>query len=407
MLTEAEPEFQLVVDCARTAIVTDASPEPPALDGAPDWDRVVELARYHGVVQLLYQGLEPMAHESGDEFTVPESVLTRLSSTVQGKRMRNLAFTTELQEIIERFETRGVRAIPFKGPVLSAATYDDATVREYNDLDLLVHSEDITVAADILEERGYEWRGGTPRLDDAALLGGPVTKAIVHEYEMRGPEFDVELRWRVGDAERPFSPPFAELWDRRDTVAVGGQPLPALAQPDRLLVLAFHGTKHRWYLLKWLCDFVAALESTEADWPHVLARAREAGVERNLLLGAALARDVFGYALPAPILDRLRTDDRVTELARDVVESLATGTPQAPTRLEAARFYLAASDSATALVPFILLHSSLHPTYSEYQFCPLPGPLHPLYYVTWPFRLLLEAPRWQRQQSEESRNELT
>ncbi|MHC3380645.1 nucleotidyltransferase domain-containing protein [Haloarcula sp. H-GB5] len=405
MLTEAEPELQEVLNCTRTAIVTDASPEPLPLDDTPDWDRVVELARYHGVVQLLYEGLEMMARESGDEFTVPADVLTRLSSIVQGKRMRNLAFTAELQEILERFETRGVRVMPFKGPVLSAVAYDDATAREYNDLDLLVHPEDIPVAADILEERGYEWRGGTPRLDDAALLGGPVTKAIVHEYEMRGPEFDVELRWRVGDAERPFSTPFDELWDRRDAVAVGGQPLPALAQSDRLLVLAFHGTKHRWYLLKWLCDFVAALESADADWSHVLARARETGVERNLLLGAALVRAVFGYALPAPILDCLRTDGRIAELADAVVESLAAGTTEAPTQFEAARFYLAASDSITALVPFLLLHSSLHPTYSEYQFCPLPGPLHPLYYVIWPLRLFLETPQWRRQPSEEQLDE--
>jgi hypothetical protein len=404
MLTAAEPELRLVADCARTAISSDGSPDPRALDGTLDWDRVVALARYHGVVQLLYEGLEAMAREGGS-VTVPEAVLTRLRDIVQGKRMRNLAFTTELQEIMERFQTRSVRAVPFKGPVLSAATYDDATVREYNDLDLLVHPEDITVAADILEERGYEWCGGTPRLDDAALLGGPVTKAIVHEYEMQGPEFDVELRWRVGDAERPFSLSVDELWSRRDSVAVGGQPIPALAQPDRLLVLAFHGTKHRWSLLKWLCDFVAALESTEADWSHVLARARDTGVERNLLLGAALARAVFGYALPALILDRLRTDDRVTELTEDVLGSLATGTPQAPTKLEAARFYLAASDSITALVPLLLLHSSLHPTYSEYQFCPLPGPLHPLYYVIWPLRLLLEELEWRQQPSVERREE--
>jgi len=407
MLTEAEPELQLVIDCARHAIVADTSPNSPALDGTLDWDRVVELARYHGVVQLLYQGLESMAHGSGSEFAVPASVLTRLRGMVRGKRMRNLAFTTELQEIVESFETRGVRALPFKGPALSAAAYGDATVREYNDLDLLVHPDDITAAADILEARGYEWRGGTPRLDDAALLGGPVTKAIVHEYEMRGPEFDVELRWRVGDAERPFATSFSEFWDRRDTVSVSGQPLPTLAQPDRLLVLAFHGTKHRWYLLKWLCDFLAVLESTETDWAHVLARARETGVERNLLLGAALARAVFGYALPAPVLDRLRTDGRISGLAEGVVESLTTGTPQAPTRVEAARFHLAASDSATALVPFLLLHSSLHPTYSEYQFCPLPGPLHPLYYVIWPLRLLLETPRWRRQQAGEPLDEPT
>ncbi len=87
----------------RTAIVTDAAPDPPPLDDAPDWDRVVALARYHGIVQLLYEGLEAMARESGDEFTVPAAVLTRLQHR-QGKRMRNLAFTTELQEILERFE---------------------------------------------------------------------------------------------------------------------------------------------------------------------------------------------------------------------------------------------------------------------------------------------------------------
>ncbi|WP_336338906.1 nucleotidyltransferase domain-containing protein [Haloarcula brevis] len=319
---------------------------------------------------------------------------------MQTKRLRNLAFTTDLHEILDSFETHGVRGLPFKGPALSAAAYGDATVREYNDLDLLVHPDDIPTAADILEERGYEWREDTPRLDDAALLGGPVTKSIVHEYEMRGPEFEAELRWRVGDAERPFCSPFGDLWDRRDTVAVGGQPLPALAPSDRLLALAFHGTKHRWYLLKWLCDFVAALESATVDWTRVFTRARDGGVERKLLLGAALARDVFDYDLPAPVSARLRTDDRATELAETAIESLVSEELRAPTRLETVRFYIASSDSLTALVPFLLRYSALHPTYSEYRFCPLPGPLHPLYYVIWPLRTLLETTSGRRQRAE-------
>lgn len=404
MLSAAESELQLVVGCVRTAIVDGADPDPPAPSDSLDWDRVLELARYHGVVQLLKQGLESMA-DSG--FTVPESIRTQLGGAVQTKRMQNLAFTNELQEIVDAFRANDVRAIPFKGPVLSAAAYDDATVREYNDLDLLVHPEDISTAADILEARGYTWRDETPRLDDAVLLGGPVTKAIVHEYEMRDPEFNVELRWRVGDANRPFSPPAEELWDHRETVAVGGQQLPALAREDRLLVLAFHGTKHRWYLLKWLCDFLAALDSTTAGWDRILDHAQANGVERNLLLGAELVRTIFEYDLPAPIAERLETDDSATELAEAVVETLSAGTPQSPTRVGSARFFIAASDSRTALLRFLLLYSSLHPTYSEYQFCPLPGPLHPLYYVIWPLRLLLKTPQWRQQQSEEPQDKPT
>lgn len=399
MLSGASPELRVVVDCVRTAIVDDEHDEL-AVEGPLDWNRVLELARYHGVGQLLQQGLETMASEGAPEYPVPDSVRTELSGAVQTKRLRNLAYTSELQEILNSFDARDIRALPFKGPVLSAAAYDDVTVREYNDLDLLVHPDDIPAAADLLQSRGYEWRDGTPRLDDAALLGGPVTKAIVHEYELSGPEFDVELRWRVGDAERPFSPAFEDLWANRVSVAANGLSLPALAPADRLLVLAYHGTKHRWYLLKWLCDFLAAMETTAADWDQVLARVREHGVERNLLLGAALVRAVFDYDLPTSVADRLSRDGTATELAAAVVESLATGTPSPPSRIEAARFFLRASDSVTTLVPLLLLNSALHPTVSEYEFYPLPGPLHPLYYVIWPLRLLFELPGLWSQQSD-------
>ena len=299
MLSDAEPELQLVVECVRVAVDSGADPDVGALVASDlDWDRVLDLARYHGVLQLLQQGLASTCREVSADPRVPPAISSRLDGTVQRRTMRNLAATDELRGILDDFDAAGVRALPFKGPVLSAFAYDSVTVREYNDLDFLVHPADVSTAADVLEERGYEWRDGAPRLDDAALLGGPVTKPVVHEYEMTGPDIDVELRWRVGDAERPFSPAVPALWDHREQVDVGGASLPALAPADRLLVLAFHGTKHRWFLLKWLCDFVAAMDATTADWDRVLAHARDHGGERPLLVGAALAERGFDVVEP-------------------------------------------------------------------------------------------------------------
>ncbi|WP_424003317.1 nucleotidyltransferase domain-containing protein [Haloarcula salina] len=389
MLSDAEPELQMVVECVRGAVDSGAAPDiEPLVSSDLDWDRVLDLARYHGVLQLLQEGLASTYREVKEERGVPPSVSSRLDGTVQRRTMRNLAATDELLGVLDDFDDAGVRALPFKGPVLSAFAYDSVTVREYNDLDILVHPEDVSTAADVLEERGYEWRDGAPRLDDAALLGGPSTKAIVHEYAMTGSDIDVELRWRVGDAERPFSPDVAALWDHREQVDVGGAPVPALAATDRLLVLAFHGTKHRWYLLKWLCDFVAAMDATTADWDRVLAHARDHGVERPFLVGAALAETVFEYALPEPVAARVSEANRVTGLADRVTRSLASEPTTAPGRIESARFFAAASESPTALPRLVALHSALHPTYADYRFRPLPGHLHPLYYVIWPIRLL-------------------
>ncbi|MBV0900758.1 nucleotidyltransferase domain-containing protein [Haloarcula salina] len=389
MLSDAEPELRLVIECVRAAVDPGADPDiEPLVSSDLDWDRVLDLARYHGVLQLLQQGLASTYREVKQERGVPPSVSSRLDGTVQRRTMRNLAATDELRGILDDFDDANVRALPFKGPVLSAFAYDSVTVREYNDLDFLVHPEDVSTAADVLEERGYEWRDGAPRLDDAALLGGSATKAIVHEYAMTGSDIDVELRWRVGDAERPFSPDVTALWDHREQVDVGGASVPALAPEDRLLVLAFHGTKHRWYLLKWLCDFVAAMDATTADWDRVLARARDHGVERPFLVGAALAGSVFEYGLPEPVATRVSEASGVTGLADRVRRSLASGSMSAPGRIESARFFAAASESPTALLRLVALHSALHPTYADYRFHPLPGHLHPLYYVVWPLRLL-------------------
>jgi hypothetical protein len=390
-MTEFDAELTVVLESLQHRV---GGSEDSALDSvigaAVDWERVFELARWHGVLPLVEDGLRALGDDDRTA-VVPQRVLSRLDAVSRQKTMRNLEFTNDLHEILQALAERDVRALPFKGPVLSAFAYGGLTHREFNDLDILVHPDDLSAAADALGELGYRWHVDAPRLDDAVILGGPFSAPLVQEYHMHGPGIDVELRWRVGNSHEPFPLDFETLWANSETTSVGGRQLRAFGPADRLLMLAFHGTKHGWYLLKWVCDFVEALDATTTDWERFLGRARDLGLEGPVLVGLALATELFDYDLPAVLATRLAGDGQHAPLAEQVIARFATGTPVEPDTVAATLFTLRATDTHVALLPLVLARLTLSPTQGEYCLRPLPGPFHPIYYLVRPFRLVADS----------------
>lgn len=388
MLRNASSEVELLVRCSHpSGAVTDIGRVSALLDDDLDWEYVLELGQRHGVTPLLNRTLGTRGEES--LIAVPDRIQSRLAERARSTALHNARVTAELVRVLGSFEEHTIRALPFKGPVLAAFAYGDIGLREFGDIDLLVPREDVSEAIDALESCGYAWEGA-PRLDDSALLGGPFTKPLVPEYELQQESMVVEVRWRVGDPDRPFSPDVETLWQHRDRLSVAGTDVDVLSPEERLLVLAFHGTKHRWHLLKWVCDFVAALDRTDTVWPRLLRRARRHGVERKLLLAIVLGDRLFDVDIPDIVGDRVEADGRVRPLVEAVVESLCSGTPSRPARTERISFNAKASDSARDSLRAVLYHSRFHPGVPEYQLLPLYGPLHPFYYLVFPLRLLVD-----------------
>lgn len=379
-----DPEVDLLVRCVDPA--PDGSDEAgirSLLADEPDWEHLLDLGRAHGVIPLVNRTL---GSRFDDE--LPPDIRSSLAEQARSTALQNMRLATELHAIADDFEEGGIRWLPFKGPVLAEAVYGDLTHREFKDLDVLVHPEDLSRAVDRLEARGYEWRDGVPRLDDSLLLGGPFTKALESEYTLCRSGLELEVRCSVGDPEKPFTPAFGTLWSRRTTVDVAGQELPALAPTDRLLVLAFHGTKHNWHLLKWICDFGTAVVSSDVDWTRVAARSRRHGHERNLHLGLSLVETLFDIDVPRETEDRHRNDERIAALTRQVLTDLATGMPTRPSKRERVVFNAKASDSLRDWLPLLLGLSDVRPGILEYRLLPLPGVFHPLYYLVSPFLAL-------------------
>lgn len=345
------------------------------------WDRVFDLGAAHGVLPMLARvgaGLEAVA---------PATFLERLEGYNHTVAASNLVFTRTLKEVSQHLDAAGISMLAFKGPALEAAAYPTDGVRDYGDLDVLVPRADIDGAVDALIDIGFEPASELPP-PTAGMSGGIVRPPMLEEYTLFRNDIELELRWRIGDTDRPFKPLFDELWSRRRSVSVGGVPIPALHPIDRLQMLAFHGTKHRWHQLKWLSDFAAAVAASNPSWPELLEAATSNGNRRRVVVAAGVTGTVFNQQLPAPISKLLDSDSRLRSLVDSTVDAIVDTTGSRPTSFQRLRYNLAMSDSWYDRLQALVMCRPLHPSVPEYQLLPLPGRLFGAYYAVRPIRIL-------------------
>jgi len=391
MIEGARPEVELA---CRAVTPSDAdavrAPIETLLGADLDWEFLLEFVRHHGVGPAVHDRLV-----GGYGSRLPPEVRAALDRQHRSRTVENLRMATALHELFDRFADEGVRALPVKGPVLAEAAHGSLSRRSFNDLDLQIHRADVPRALDVMESLGYERVPDVPRRDDAAILGGPLTPPLATEYTLRRPAdgVAVEVGWRFGSDPFSFAPGFETFWDRRESVSVAGRTVPALAPADRLLLLAYHCVKHGCVLLKWIADVAEAVHATPGlDWRALSRRAEEYGTARRLTVALGVATRLLDADGP-PVGEWLADDPAAAALV-DRVHGRFVDRPLAPFEsVDTVDFLLAASDSGRAKALTRLALSPVHPTLSEYRLLPLPGPLHPVYYLLRPLRLLLAGVR--------------
>ena len=285
------PEEELLVLCAspvhddiRTARIAYLRQQPL------DWNRLEDLAGYHRLAPLLHWELKS------------------LGTGFQENLKNSLLLTRELVRVIDLLEGEGIPALPFKGPTLALAAYNNLALRSFCDLDILVTREDVWRVRNLLQSIGYTAKVQVkPGLETAYLNS-------YDELVMYGPEKStlLEIHWAFVPPHFSFDLDFLNCWDRRVQIPLANRTLPALHPEDLLLVLCVHGSKHCWSHLGLVCDVAWLLTNQPLDFLPVLNRARNLGVHRMLLIALALASRVFNVPNPAqpdnavaPIVDEI------------------------------------------------------------------------------------------------------
>jgi hypothetical protein len=265
---------------------------------------------------------------------VPPATLRQLSEHFYANAGRNALLTRELCALVDLLEAHGLPVIPFKGPVLAAMAYGNPALRQFGDLDMLVHPQDAQQATALLLARGYR------RWEQRPATLFPRFRRVVELISADG-QVLVELH-QVITSGTFFFPLYAgRMWARVEEVSLDNKRFRGLAPEELLLILCVHGAKHHWSRLGWICDVAELLRAyPRFEWDRVLEQARCWGGTRMLMLGLQLARGLLGTDLPAAVQQRISADPVIPWLTLEVYAQFFAVTDAPLSAIDRPRFYL-------------------------------------------------------------------
>ena len=374
------PEKELLACCARTRLDTASTRKiSTLLDGHLDWDYVLDQAQENSVIPLLGRQLQTLP--SG---VVPPSVLERLKDACRANTIRCLFLTAALTRIFDLFHSRGIQAIAYKGPALAMQAYGDMTLRQFEDLDIIVRQSDLPKANEVMLGLGYR-----PRFDWLVSSGIP-SSVIPGEYNYRDEKrrIMVELHTELTMRHFPEVPNLKDFSNRVVIVKLTEREIPTFSAEDELIVLSLHGAKDFWERFSWIADISELIQRyPNLDWSVTFERAKALRAERMVHIALLLAIELVDTAVPDGIRLRLKADRVANDLASQILSSLLS------------RDYIPLGakgrlDFRRRMLPGTLdgwrygVRLSVVPAEEDYEMIRLPGILSPLYILLRPLRLL-------------------
>ena len=343
-----------------------------------DWDRLIRLATVNRIRTLVYWHLTTVCADA-----IPSRVVHQLRQHFDFNARRSLRHVCELLRLLKLFESHGIPAIPYKGPALALDLYGNLALREAGDIDILVRAPDMARAKAIIS------RACVPRKILSGRREAACRKRESHEqFVKQESEVLIELHWRAFRSYLASPSTTDYLWRNLLSVHISGMTVLKLDAPALLLILCVHGAQHHWLRLQWICDVAELLrQHPNLDWQRVIADARRLRVQRMVLLGICLAKQLLDAPVPADVLNLVKEDPTIEKLYCWIEPQLLGTGGVAPSKMKIALFQLLAQDHFLDRVRYLYLYATLLSA-NDWARLRLPDALFPIYYVLRPLRLI-------------------
>lgn len=370
---EVTPEFLFLCLAARPR--PDLTRLRELLRKGIDHRALMGLAASHGVRPTLLDCLGELSWE-----TVPDDAKADLERFRQSHLLKSLALAGELHRLAASLSNRSIPFVAFKGPTLALALYGGLAGREYNDIDVIVPQRRVDDAEDVIGSMGYASPQGD-RTFRRTFLAPQRQYAFIRADDGAA----IDLHWGFCGTHVPFPVAPDEIWDDAPFLSVGGRDVPILSAPNLALLLAGHGTKEGWAMLKWVSDFARMIERhRDLDWGALHARAQARGCGGAVLMGCAMAEELLDVAAPPALAARIASSDRVRKLTVSMAGTMRRGLPP-PAQVEHFADLLLCDRPIDRVKGALKL--AFTPTAGDYEAMRLPPALWSAYYASRPCRL--------------------
>ena len=375
-------EAELLICCARVHLNPEITERIQSLSQKRiDWKNLLDIAYRHRVMPLLSWNLRQLCVQ-----TVPNEIMQQLHAYLKQNTRRNLVLSGRLHELLKRLKENHIPALPFKGPTLAETVYGNLALRQFGDLDIVVHKHDAFRARDVLISSGYRPEF---ELNDSQYEVLVKTKNSL-PFISAELEIAVDLHWEMTGKYSLMPFDLKTLAERIIPATLAGKPIDHLGPEDLLLYLCHHGCQHCWEKLEMICSVSELVHShADMDWERITNPAARRGCERIVLLGLFLADDLFGAPLPGRLRKIVQTDPKICELAKGIYKNLFSEDRDFPAGGLSSKFsifHLKVRERLSEKIRYGL-HLIVSPTLEEWRLLPLPASLAALFYVFRPVRL--------------------
>ncbi|MDT8390373.1 MAG: nucleotidyltransferase family protein [Lentisphaeria bacterium] len=290
---------------------------------APDWNKILQLAKPHGLTPNLYHALKPYK----EKLEISEDVFSELRRLYFHSAARNMRFFGELERLLHCFNREKIPVALLKGAHLAEAVYGNIALRSMIDIDLLVRESDLEKADTLLLAQGAQPHA-KQRIKSA--------KGKHFSYTLPAKKIFLELHWDPINGEgNGISATM--LWSRLDCLGLGSEKALALKPIDLIPYLCLHLAEHLHELcLRMLYDLdvIIRFYGDKLDWRQIVATAREWNGEAATYVFLAISADFFKTPVPRNVLDMLTPEnidtadlDRIAGLFKNDFEETGDSLP--------------------------------------------------------------------------------
>ncbi len=269
---------------------------------------LVDWPRFHN--RICHDGCAPwVMHQllSRYENHLPRKLVTEWRERLRLHAAYCMRNTGVMLKIARQFLQANIPVVFFKGPVLGQVAYGDYVLRTYQDLDIMIRSEDLNDVYKLLSQgAGFKPMRSMNSFELLSWARGG------REFMFHHDGIYLDLHMRLTEGPSRFASDFV-LPGSSYSIEILSRKVPRFSPEVDFIILALHGTKHGWPELRMVGDaaFLAHVSGLDMDEVDRLAghyNCRRA-VDLTLWLGHAMCglkveRYLTGGKTPLPVVFR-------------------------------------------------------------------------------------------------------
>lgn len=158
-----------------------------------DWGKLLNLAKQHSILNLVYYGTENLP----EEYKPDENIQQELYKSQVREIVKSYNQIEAIEELLQAFEKQGIYALAVKG-ACTKHRYPQEDMRTMGDIDILYRGEQNEQIKRVMAELGYE----------------NAVEGRQHDQYFRKPYINVEMHRELVTADSQHNPYYEKIWDR-------------------------------------------------------------------------------------------------------------------------------------------------------------------------------------------------